>query len=102
MTVNVKDGYRIASYLKGFVKKIIMGGFHASFNPEEASKYVDHVVVGEGDKIICDIVEGKYKQKIIKGGIVKNLDELPFIDSSLTKEKKNYLISTSRGCIYNY
>jgi radical SAM superfamily enzyme YgiQ (UPF0313 family) len=84
-------------------KKVIMGGPHVSALPKEALRYADQVVIGEGEDVIVDMVEGKIKERIIHGSQV-NLNKLPFPDFSLIYGLKrlDFLpISTSRGCPFN-
>lgn len=84
--------------------KIIIGGIHASLLPDEFAELADHVVVGEAEHIIVDIIKGKYSQKIIKGGSVENLDDLPIINFNLlvNSEKMDIIpIMTSRGCPFD-
>ena len=46
-------GYKLARYLKKHSRAVIvMGGLHASMNYEEAVKYCDYVLLGEGDETI--------------------------------------------------
>lgn len=109
---------------------IFIGGYHPTALPLEMikSEYIDFIVVGEGEKVIVDIVQGrplnkikgivyKKKGKIIKNkskSIVSNLDTLPYpIYSEFYKSRgdiKNYGTPTSRnttgliesrGCPYN-
>lgn len=85
-------------------KKIIVGGIHASLQPEFFNE-ADHIIIGEGEEIINDLIDKKINQKIIPGKPVEDLDSLPFPDFSLIKGIKNqlpyYPISTSRGCPFN-
>jgi len=105
MTSTAPRGYEIAKNYRSLNPKgrIIIGGVHATFLPEEAAQYADHVVTGEGESVISDVV--KYGgAKIISGSPVKNLDDLPFPDFSLLDGFKKCLpitpVSTSRGCPY--
>ncbi len=110
-------------------KKIILGGPHAIFNPDECLKHVDYVCVWEGYNIndLFDYIEGKYKKKIlfnfrVKGKIktelktLKSLDMLPILDYELSTNYfflKNKIIGpqkylptlvwyeTSRGCMFS-
>lgn len=96
---------------------IIAGGAHASTFPEEMIEYADTVVVGEGEEIICSIVEQKRKG-IVVADRIQNLDELPMPDWNLMSNdmdeinrlsaKSPFLmrrplahIITSRGCPNN-
>lgn len=82
--------------------KIIVGGPHASGDPESAIKIgADIVVVGEGEKLFLDIIDRIISGEDVKGifkakGFV-NLDE--FSPFSL-KFKRFGPIEISRGCPY--
>ena len=99
-------GYEIASDFKKLNPKgrVIIGGSHATFLPEEAAQYADQVVTGEGEPVICDVIEVG-GEKIVAGSPVQDLDGLPFPDLSLIdgfKERPATTpISTSRGCPFD-
>jgi len=105
ITSTAPRGYEIAKRFRELNPKgrIIVGGVHATFLPEEAALYADHVVRGEGELIISDLVNNG-GEKIIQGSPVENLDDLPFPDFSLVEGLKKHMpitpISTSRGCPY--
>ena len=82
--------------------RIIIGGAHATFLPEEAAEFADHIVTGEAEEVIADVVEYG-GDKIIPGGPIENLDQLPFPDFSLVPGFTRAItpISTSRGCPYS-
>lgn len=101
MTANVLRAYEIADLAHKLGKKVIIGGIHASSMPEEAAQHADCVVVGEGEAVITDIVEGRLTDKIVFAPCVKDLDSVPFPDYSLLKtpcEAANIL--TTRGCTH--
>ena len=103
LTSTAKRGYEIAGYFPK--EKVILGGVHASLVPEEALCYAGKVVVGEAEDVIADIVEGRLKERIIRGRPVEQLDSLPYPDFSLIKGYKSPAIvapiSTSRGCPFD-
>ncbi len=107
MTSTAPRGYQIAENFRLLNPKgkIIIGGCHATFLPQEAAQYADHVVTGEGELVISDLVNNG-GERIIRGKPVENLDELPFPDFSLIegfkfkKPMRITPISTSRGCPY--
>jgi len=80
----IKNALKIAEYCKAEypMAKIILGGIHPSFMPEEvlSDRNVDYVVRGEGEITMLEICQGKPKEKIPglsyrKGGhIVHNKD----------------------------
>jgi radical SAM superfamily enzyme YgiQ (UPF0313 family) len=86
-------------------KKVIVGGVHASFRPQDFSE-ADHIIQGEGENIIIDLVEGNIKEKIVRGTPVEDLDSLPFPDTSViknvkTRSRRYTPVSTSRGCPFD-
>ncbi len=103
LTSTAKRGYLIAN--KFPKEKVIIGGVHASLLPEEALSYCRQVVVGEAEEVICDVVEGKIKDRIVQGKAVQDLDKLPYPDFSLIQGYKvargMMPISTSRGCPFD-
>jgi anaerobic magnesium-protoporphyrin IX monomethyl ester cyclase len=86
--------------------KIILGGIHATIMPEECEKYADHVVIGEGELALQQILEGK-ADKIVKMPLIADLDGLPFPIREFSGKytypdalfKACFPIITSRGCI---
>jgi radical SAM superfamily enzyme YgiQ (UPF0313 family) len=91
--------YEIADMFRN--RRVIIGGVHPSVMPEEASAHADHVVVGECENVLLDLIQGKIKDKIVCGGNFSNLDELPFPDFSLLKNIPDIIpVQTSRGCNY--
>jgi len=62
--------------------KIVVGGVHPTVEPEQTLKDTgaDFVVTGEGDYVFRDFVSGyiEPKGKIIEGGVIEDLDSLPF------------------------
>lgn len=107
-------------------KTVVVGGPHLSFEGEEfiEESGADFGIVGEGEKSIVELVEGKKAPSEI-GGLIcrqrrsgkivktaprepeKNLDSLPFPDygnfSSVVKNNGrivDYPLTTSRGCPY--
>lgn len=98
--------------------RVIMGGAHVTFAPEEVLRAgVDVVVRGEGETTFAELLESWNLEKIngisyIKNGkilhnpdreLIKNLDEIPFPAWEYFPLKKYGIISliTSRGCPYS-
>jgi len=84
---------------------VFMGGLHVSFKPEEALKHCDKVVVGEGEKILFDLMDENCRQDVVKGTPVGNLDSIPMPDYNLvegiSKSPKIVSVCTSRGCPFS-
>lgn len=100
MTSTAPRAYELAEMIhKNSKARVIIGGMHASTLPEEAAKYADQVIVGEGEKTILDVIEGRRKEKIVYSKPVENLDEVPFPDYSILKTPcVSANVMTTRGC----
>ncbi|MBN2112016.1 cobalamin-dependent protein, partial [Candidatus Woesearchaeota archaeon] len=104
LTSTAPRGYELAQEYKAVNPKgrVVMGGVHVSAIPYEAAAFdfVDNVGIGEGDLIIEGLVNGDYREKIVRGKPVEDLDDLPFPDFSLVEGLKLRVtgIETSRGC----
>ena len=116
------DAYRIANLCKKMGILTVMGGVHASILPQEALKYVDIVVKGEGEEALLDIARGNIdSKKILTYPYIKDIDNIPpparhlmqmdFYLRSKDRKPKSYLqfvppgtkvaaLLTSRGCPY--
>ncbi len=83
---------------------VIMGGIHATFLTEEAGKYVDYVVTGEGEDVIVDLLKNGSDQRVINGKLLPKLDNIPLPDFNLLVNSEKMRITpimTSRGCPYD-
>ncbi len=80
VTATARRAYKIADEIRNVNPrtKLIIGGPHVTFLPEEAQKHVDVVVRGEGEKVVFEAFFESPSGSIIQGGPVENLDELPF------------------------
>jgi len=106
LSVSANRARLLASQLKETYpdSMVLMGGIHASLVSDEFLNVADHVVVGEADEIIVDVVEGKYKEKLIQGKKLMDLDDTPLINYSLIEGLENVYsapIMTSRGCPFD-
>ncbi len=103
ITSTAPRGYEIANNYKILNRdgKVIIGGVHATFMPEEAIRFADHVVRYEAEHNIVDLIKDG-GEEIIDGKRIESLDDLPFPDFSLIEDYKGNItpISTSRGCPY--
>lgn len=63
----------------------VVGGPHFTFFPEQGinDPYIDYVVIGPGENIILDLVNGKLNSKIPIIGNFPDLEELPHPDRSI-------------------
>lgn len=109
MTATVDRGKEITRQYKSLREnkdlpsKACIGGIHASMLPGDVTSEFDHVICGEGEYILEDLLQGRFKEKIIKGKAVDDLDSLPVPDFTLIKEWYKigvWPVMTSRGCPY--
>ena len=100
MASNAPRAYELADRIhKEGHARVLIGGIHATAVPEEALAHADQVMVGEGEKVILDVVEGRRTERVVRGIPIENLDEVPFPDYSILKtpcQAANIL--TTRGC----
>lgn len=117
----ISDAYKIADFSRSKNIQTVIGGVHASVLPEEALRHCDVVVVGEGEKAMLEIAQGKSTASIVSGSHIQAIDEIPMPARHLMK-MEHYLRSkdnisgthlyfvpprtkvaallTSRGCPY--
>ena len=93
--------------------KIVIGGPHTTVAPETIPYFVDHIIQGEGEKAILDIVEGKIQTRIVRSSRIKELDRLPmpawdyFVKLPYHwhvdwfPQQPVFTMNTSRGCPFN-
>jgi len=104
LTCSANRAYKIASLFRNKGIPVIMGGIHASMLPEEALKFVDSVLVGEGETVwreVINDVEMKNLKRIYYG-IPVTLEKLPKPRRDIFNG--NYwwsAVQTSRGCPMN-
>lgn len=105
-TYTAKRAYFIAGEFRKRGKKVILGGYHVTLMPEEASEYADAIMVGNADLIIdqvlSDFENGTLQKRYDGAACIKYT--LP--DRSIYADKvKKYLpvslVETGRGCFHN-
>jgi len=100
-------GYEIADEFRRRGKKVVIGGIHASWLPEEAKVHCDSVAMGEADEVWIEMLEDAergtmrpfYRQKERT-----DLSRLPIPRRNLFPPKGylfHNLIQTTRGCPYD-
>jgi len=105
MSATVSRAYELADFFKEKGKKVFLGGLHVTFKPDEALKHCDKVVLGEGENVLFNLMNGKYKENIIRGTPVIDLNSIPMPDYSMVEgmahDPKVVSVVTSRGCPFN-
>ena len=105
MTPQIVRGYQIADRFRELGKKVVIGGFHASFAPEEVLEHADAAAVGEAEEIWPRILEdfrlGKM-EGVYRAQRHPDLGNLPAPRFDLLKRTGYSLratpIQTTRGC----
>ncbi|GEM_PF-529766 len=114
MTPTAAQGYALAERIRrdGAGPRIVFGGVHATFCPEEAARWGDIVVRGEGESVIEAIAAGEITEGIVEGRPLENLDTLPTLNHFLVRDFDRLLrgyrrrelyplpVMASRGCPY--
>lgn len=107
MTPLAVRGYEIADRFRSNGTKVVMGGFHATWLPDEAGGHADAVMVGEADAvwpmIIADAIANDLKARYAPAER-SDFSGLPPARRDLLK-KDDYLftntIQTTRGCPFD-
>lgn len=104
-TYTAKRGYQIAAEYRKRGVKVVMGGYHATFCPEEVLLYADAVCVGEAENIWGEMLEDCEKNRLsgqYRADSHPDLDKVR-VDRSIFDGKPYLdivLVETSRGCSF--
>ncbi|MEW6108228.1 MAG: radical SAM protein [Nitrospirota bacterium] len=107
MTPLAVRGYEIADRLRINGTKVIIGGFHATWMPDEAASHADAVVTGEAEAIWTEIIKDLKMNRLRKrysAPSVSLLDGLPPARRDLLKKDGYFFINTiqtTRGCPFD-
>jgi len=105
-SAQIKEAYRLAEIIHSQGVPVVMGGIHVTCLPEEAKKYCDSVVIGEGElswpSVINDAENGSLKPFYEDIGKEFDLKDAPMPAFELLDvDKYNRLtVQTSRGCTH--
>lgn len=105
-TAQIYSAYALANAYKHVGTKVVMGGLHVSSMQNEALKYCDSVVIGEGEncweELLHDFNAGQLKK--IYDGTKKEFDfhdaPMPRFDILDIKKYNRLTVQTQRGCPY--
>lgn len=107
MTPLALRGYEIADKYRSMGVKVVMGGFHATWMPEEALMHSDAVVIGEAEHVwpvLLEDFKNNELKKTYKPGCFAPLDKSPVPRRDLLNKSKYFFINTlqaTRGCPFN-
>jgi len=105
-TINSLRAYDVVREFRKRGIKVVIGGPHTFFYPDEAVEYCDAVAIGEGEKllprILNDAANGKL-EKIYRSEMLQDLSKLPFPRYDKLNLKyygpfRTFSVQTSRGC----
>lgn len=103
-TKDARRTYRLADELRAAGTKVILGGVHASLDPEEAAQHADAVVAGEAEGIFPQVLRDAERgqlQRIYRAPQGVALDSSPLPRFDLVDHDRYWVhaVQTSRGCL---
>jgi radical SAM superfamily enzyme YgiQ (UPF0313 family) len=102
-TFTALRAYRIASEFRARGVSVVLGGYHVTLLPEEASRYADAIVLGDAEpvwrRLIDDARQGHLQPQYDGRGRREQLDVMP--DRSIFGQRRYQnitLVEYARGC----
>ena len=105
-TYTARRSYQIAADYRRRGVKVVMGGYHPTFLPEEALQFADAIVIGDAEAVwhqVLEDAENNALSPIYQGEEFPCLDGIKF-DRSIFQGKKYApvtLVQYGRGCKYS-
>ena len=104
-TSSINRAYEIAMQYRDRGIKVVIGGIHASMLPDEALRYADAVVVGEGEgvwkEVIKDFEHNRLRRKYFGPRLDLSQNQIRPRRDLLDSRYVFHSIQTSRGCPFN-
>ncbi len=107
-TLHAVRGYELADAFRARGKKVVLGGFHATFMPDEAARHADAVVIGEAENILPKLIEDCEAGRLRRFYRMEEphpLTGLPAPRYDLINYRKyiyrSIPVQTTRGCPHN-
>lgn len=100
-------GYEIADKFRARGVKVVIGGFHATWMPDEAASHADCVVIGEAENIWPAVIEDFKRGSLnprYKAVEHHNLSGVPVARRELLNRKGYFFVNTiqtTRGCPFD-
>jgi radical SAM superfamily enzyme YgiQ (UPF0313 family) len=107
MTPLAPRAYGIADRFREKGKKVVLGGFHATWMPDEAIQHADAVVQGEAEGVwpkVLDDLRNNRSQRFYKNSSLPQASDLIIPRRDLLMLKSYFfinLVQTTRGCPYD-
>ena len=103
-TITARRAYRLCEEFREKGVPIVLGGIHPSVMPEEASRYADAVVVGNGENVWEELLEDFEKGRLKKVYRPGTFDLTQSVVPRRDLLKGRYFVDslqTSRGCPFD-
>ncbi|MBN1928643.1 MAG: B12-binding domain-containing radical SAM protein [Chlorobiaceae bacterium] len=112
-TLEATRAYEIADEFRRHGKTVVLGGLHISFNPDEAAKHADCIVVGEADNLwttlLDDVANKRLKERYDAKDFppVKSITPINYERIARASKRtkvdgtKSIPIYVTRGCPFN-
>lgn len=84
-TASAPYAYKLGRRLKMMKKKAVLGGIHATLEPEEALLHYDYVARGEGEPVLLDIIDAVLGKKELG-----NVASLSWLDGETIQHNPKY------------
>jgi radical SAM superfamily enzyme YgiQ (UPF0313 family) len=106
MTQQIKRAYEIADIFRKKRIPVVIGGIHATVQPNEVKLHSDSVVIGEAEyvwpELIADFCKGSIKPFYQSTNVVNLKDSpVPRYDLVDINTHKTIYVQTTRGCIHD-
>jgi len=104
--MNVYHSYQIADKLRAAGVPVILGGYHVTMVPEEATEHADAIVIGHAEllwpELLNDFENGRLK-KVYGPGTLNSSDDMVYRHDIFKPEnyKIAYPVEFARGCKFS-
>ncbi len=104
LTMNSPHAYELADHFRSRWVPVVMGGLHVTYEPEEALKHCDSVVMGEAEgvmpRLLADFAEGVLKMTYLSPNQPPHFGRPYARRELLRRHHHRYLfaIQATRGC----
>jgi radical SAM superfamily enzyme YgiQ (UPF0313 family) len=102
-TYQAERGYRLGRIFKKYSNAVIVfGGLHATAIPEEAARYCDYILTGEGEESIIDFIDAVKNNEPMTFPGLKYIKNGKLISTGSRKPPENINIIPNRYLAYGY
>lgn len=103
LTASVGEAYRFSALLRRQGARTVLGGLHATACPDEAARFCDAVVAGDGESVWDDVLADAAADRlrpVYRAGAPFDLSKSPVPRYELLGDRRRprYTLQTQRGC----